>query len=358
MEKTGRCKCHHTWGRKLPVRGDRAGMANSVIWPYHESGQMGDGGDRRRDFAIRSQVAGLGMPESAILAPGPEGWAERRGHPRGAVDVARHSATMWAPRSPLPVSAPNPISNVASPTPAPAARPPARAENLLVNLVCNVAIPTLILTVFSSDRWLGPRWGLVIALLFPVSYGLYDFIVRRRWNFIAIIGFVSVLISGGFGLLKVDGFWFAVKDAAIPGLIGVLVLVSSRAKSPLVTELLYNPQVIDVERVDAELTARGAGDEFARLLRRSTRLVSLAFFLSAVLNFLLARYLIRSTPGTPAFNGELGKMHVWSLPVIVLPSTAMMMVVLWRLIGGITRLTGLTMDDIFRSEAGKPTAKG
>ena len=227
--------------------------------------------------------------------------------------------------------------------------PRPKPENLLFNLVCNVVLPTVILAGFSGERWLGPKWGLVIALGFPVGYGLYDFSVRRRWNFISIIGFASVLISGGFGLLKVGGFWFAVKDAAIPGVIGLAVLASMRAKAPLVNELLYNPQVIDVERVEAGLMARGTQNAFTGLLRRSTGLLSLSFFVSATLNFFLARHLIRSQPGTAAFNGELAKMHLLSWPVIVLPSMAMMMLVLWRLMHGIKALTGLELDDIFRS---------
>jgi hypothetical protein len=224
-----------------------------------------------------------------------------------------------------------------------------KAENLLLNIICNVAVPTAILTWLSSDRWLGPKLGLIVALAFPLGYGLYDFIARRRWNFISIIGFVSVLLSGGFGLMQVSGFWFAVKDAAIPGIIGVVVLVSMRAKTPLVTELLYNPQVIDVEKVDARLAARGAQPDFARLLRRSTGLLSLAFFVSSALNYGLARHLLVSPPGTAAFNGELAKMHLLSWPVIVVPSTAMMMFVLWRLLGGIKSLTGLELDDIFHA---------
>ena len=227
--------------------------------------------------------------------------------------------------------------------------PRSKPENLLVNLVCNVGVPTAILTWLSGARWLGPKWGLLVALAFPLGYGLHDFIARRRWNFISIIGFASVLISGGFGLLKVGGFWFAVKDAAIPGVIGLAVLASMRAKAPLVNELLYNPQVIDVERVEAGLMARGTQNAFTGLLRRSTGLLSLSFFVSATLNFFLARYLIRSQPGTAAFNGELAKMHLLSWPVIVLPSMAMMMLVLWRLMHGIKALTGLELDDIFRS---------
>jgi hypothetical protein len=224
-----------------------------------------------------------------------------------------------------------------------------KPENLLVNLVCNVAIPTAILSWLSGPRWLGPKWGLLVALAFPLGYGLHDFIARRRWNFISIIGFASVLISGGFGLMQVGGFWFAVKDAAIPGFIGLAVLASMRAKMPLVTELLYNPQVIAVEKVDAELAARGNQAGFAGLLRRSTGLLSLSFFASAALNYALARHLLKSPPGTEAFNGELAKMHLLSWPVIVLPSMAMMLFVLWRLLHGIKALTGLELDDIFRS---------
>ena len=229
-----------------------------------------------------------------------------------------------------------------------------KPENLLLNLVCNVALPTLILSKGSSDSLLGPKWGLIVALAFPIGYGIHDFARRRRFNFISIIGFVSVLVSGGFGLMKLDGFWFAVKDAALPGLIGVAVLASMRAKEPLVHEILYNPQVIDIERVDAALTARGTQQAFTRLMDSSSYLLALSFAVSAVLNYFLARYLLVSPPGTAAFNAELAKMHLWNWPVIVLPSMAMMMYALWRLLKGLSVLTGLSLDEIMHQPPPKP----
>ena len=244
---------------------------------------------------------------------------------------------------------------------APAATAPRpKPENLLVNLVCNVALPTIILAWFSGEKWLGPRWGLGVALAFPLAYGAYDFAVRRRTNFISLIGFASVLISGGFGLMKMDGFWFAVKDAALPGLIGVAVFTSIRSKNPLVRELLYNPQVIDVDRVDARLGERGTRGEFDRLLREASHLLTVSFLVSAVLNYFLARYLLKSPPATEAFNGELARMHWLSWPVIVLPSMAMMLFALWRLLGGLQIATGLTLDEILRQSAAekKPTDAG
>ena len=47
-----------------------------------------------------------------------------------------------------------------------------------------------------------------------------------------------------------------------------------------------------------------------------------------------------------AFNAELGKMNALSWPVIAIPSTIIMMVALWKLITGLTHLTGLKLEDM------------
>jgi hypothetical protein len=239
------------------------------------------------------------------------------------------------------------MSTPPAPTPAPAAVKPVKAENLLVNLVCNIVVPTVVLMKFSSERWLGPIPGLLVALSFPVGYGLQDFIRRRKANFISIIGFASVLLSGGLGVLKVGGMGFAVKEAVVPTIIGAMVLISMRTKRPLVRELLYNDQVIDVPKVDAALEARGNRAAFEQLLERSSYLLAASFLLSAILGFCLARNLLRGTPGTPEFNGQLGKMHLLSWPVIVLPMLVVSMYALWKLLQGIEALTGLDFDAIF-----------
>ncbi|MSU46711.1 MAG: MFS transporter [Lacunisphaera sp.] len=233
--------------------------------------------------------------------------------------------------------------------------PKPKPENLLLNLVCSVALPTAIMTWGSGERGLGPKWGLLVALLFPLGYGLHDFIQRRRFNFISAIGFVSVLITGGFGLMKLDGFWFAVKDGALPLLIGLAVLASMRAKEPLVRELLYNPQVIDVDRVDAALTARGNQQGFARLLQSASYVIASAMLISAVLNYSFARAIITSPAGTEAFNQELAKMHWVSLAGLSIPTMALMMYALWRLFKGIGQLTGLSVDEILKQPPVKKT---
>lgn len=232
---------------------------------------------------------------------------------------------------------------------APAPAPAEKQENLLINLLCNVAAPALILAKLSGEDRLGPVWSLVVALALPLSYGTWDLIARRKWNFFSILGVVSVLLTGGLGLMKVDGFWFAVKEAAIPAIFGAAVIGSLWTRTPLVRTFLYNDKVLDTAKVQAVLVERGHVRDFENLLVRATVLLAAAFFISAALNFILARLLLRSPSGTPEFNAELGKMTALSWPVIVLPSMAMTIGALWYLLAGIRRLTGLTLEDIFRA---------
>jgi hypothetical protein len=224
-----------------------------------------------------------------------------------------------------------------------------KPENVLLNLVCNLVAPSFVLIWLSKDHLLGPVWGLIVALVFPVGYGSYDLATRKKTNFLSVVGFISVLLSGSLTLLKVGAIWFAVKDAVLPTLIGLTVLASLRSKTPLIRELFYNDQIIDLDRVDAALNAREKHGEFENLLRRASIGLALTFIASAPVGFALARSILTSPPGTPEFNAELGKMH-WLMPlVIAVPSVIAMMIVLWRLINGLVQLTGLTTDEILKT---------
>ena len=224
-------------------------------------------------------------------------------------------------------------------------------ENPLASLVCNIVLPAVILYKFSTPDRLGPVNSLIAALSLPLGYSIYDFVRRRKASGIAILGFVSVLLTGGFGLMQLDGIWFAVKEAAVPTLIGIAVVGSLKTRYPLVRTLLYNDKVIDVPRVDNELTIRGNHAQFDRLLVITTWILAASFLVSAVLNFGLAVVLLKSPAGSEAFNQELAKMTMLSYPVIVVPSMIVTLLALWRLLSGIKKLTGLNLESIFKPEA-------
>lgn len=237
-----------------------------------------------------------------------------------------------------------------------ASAPRAKPENLLVNLAFNVVIPAVLMAQLSKETRLGPVWGLIVALLFPLGYGVYDFVARKKTNALSVLGFAGVLISGIFGILKLDGFWFAVKDAAIPSLIGAAMLLTMRSREPLAKTIFFNDTIMDVPRIETALRERQAEAGLAALLRQCSVLIALAFFVSGALGFFLARYLLKSPGGTAEFNSELAKMHWLSVPVIAVPVMAMMMLALWRLINGLKTLTGLATDDLFHAEEKKKAA--
>ncbi|MEX2382510.1 MAG: VC0807 family protein [Opitutales bacterium] len=223
-----------------------------------------------------------------------------------------------------------------------------KPENIWISIGFNLFLPAIILSRLSDDARLGPANALLVALAFPVAYGVYDFCSRRKFNLFSILGFVSILLTGGLGLLKLDGFWFAVKEAAIPAILGVAILISLKTKYPLVRMLLFNEKIIDVPLVEKELEARNNKGKFDRLLVKATGLLACSFFLSALLNFFLTRRVLQSESGSSEFMGELSNLMWLSYPIIVIPCMIVMMIALWKLMSGIKELTGLDMEAIFK----------
>lgn len=230
-------------------------------------------------------------------------------------------------------------------------------ENIWLALLCNAAYPALVLSLLSKEDRLGPTWALIAAIVVPLGYGLNDLVRNRRWNVFALLGVVSTLLTGGFGLMKLSGMWFAVKEAAVPLVLGLAVPLSMRTRQPLVRTLLFNDQILDTQRIDAALEEKGQRPAFQALLGRTSWLVASSFFLSAGLNFFLALFILRSPSGTPEFNAELGKLTALSYPVIMVPSMAILMLGIWKLLTGVEKLTGLSGDDLFHKKPARAAAK-
>ena len=218
------------------------------------------------------------------------------------------------------------------------------AENPLLSLGLNIFIPVIILMRFSAEDRLGPVYGLLVALAFPVTYGLYDFTRRRNFNLFSALGFVGILLTGGVGLLKLDVQWIAIKEASIPLIFGIVVLGPLKTRFPLVRKLLG--KMIKLDRVDAALREKGTAEVFERQLVRATYIVGALFFLSALLNYVLAKIIVVSPAGTTAFNEELGRMTLLSFPVIAVPSIIVLAIAVMYLRSGIAKLTDLDVQSL------------
>ena len=231
--------------------------------------------------------------------------------------------------------------------PATSTSPTANKHSVFANLAFNIIIPTLILTKLSSEDYLGPVYSIVVALSFPIGYGIRDYLQTRKTNFFSALGVFSVVMTGGMSLLQLDPQYIAIKEAAIPALFGIATLISTRTKYPLVRTFLYNDQILQVDKVKTALEAHNAQADFDSKLNHTSLMVAGSFFLSSALNYILAKMVLVSEPGTVAFTEELGKMTALSFPVIALPSTIVLMAALFYLLHHIQKMTDLELEDIF-----------
>ncbi len=223
---------------------------------------------------------------------------------------------------------------------------PRKEENPMVSIMLNVVIPVVILTFLSKDKYLGPLWGLIAALILPIGYGLHTLVKERRADFISIIGIVSVLLTGVFGILKLPPEWIAIKEAAVPLIIGLAIVISLWTPCPLIRKILMSEKLFNVERLHEKLRELNNESKFEKRLVGLTWGLASSFFLSSALNYALAKIVLKSEPGTEAFTAEIGKMTGLSYIVIMIPSMAVMILVLIALIKTLTHLTGLKLDDL------------
>lgn len=223
----------------------------------------------------------------------------------------------------------------------------------MIDLLVSIIAPSVILMKFSGDDALGASGALITALAFPLGWGLFELYKYKKFNWIALLGLISVILTGGIGLLQLDPKWLAIKEAAIPGLLGLAVLVSTFTRYPLIRVMLFNPTIMDVEKIKQKLDEFGYSEAFDNRLLKITYLFSGTFFFSSLMNYILATWIVTSPAGSVAFNEELAQMTLLSYPVIVIPSMLMLMGIfyyLWRTIHG---MTGLPLDSMLVSQKNK-----
>ncbi len=221
--------------------------------------------------------------------------------------------------------------------------------NLFVELIFCVLVPTLILKKLSTDDMLGPTWALVAALSLPLGIGLWEFIKKKKVGFVPALGFISILLTGSIGILQLPKEYIAYKEALIPSIIGLATVITAYTKSPLVKLFLFNEAFMDTARVEQVLEEKNRSSEFTKVMKNATWMLACSFLLSAVLNFLLAKWIVVSESGTDAFNSELGTMNLYSYPVIVLPCMVITVFALFYVFKNIRKLTGLELEELMHS---------
>ncbi|MCS7004362.1 MAG: MFS transporter [Cytophagales bacterium] len=226
-----------------------------------------------------------------------------------------------------------------------------KQNGIWLSIVFNILVPSLILMKFSSPDRLGTLYALMLALAFPIGFGLYEFFIQKNKDVLVLVGILSTLITGIIGLFELDGFWIAVKESIIPLIFGLILGISPHTPYFLLKKMLYNSGIINISKLEWALNQYGTQKEFNRHLRISSYLLATSFLLSSILNFALARAIVTSAPGTPEFNEEIGKMTALSYPVIVVPSLLLSLLVVYYIFYGIKKYTNFSINEIIQTNS-------
>jgi hypothetical protein len=246
-------------------------------------------------------------------------------------------------------------------------------EHPLANILINVLIPVLALSYLSKDPefqqaigkvarpWhIGPVKALIVALLFPISYGVWHFAKTRKPNFFSALGLISVLLTGGLTLFlwNQDGtvksnadVLFGLKEASIPLILGIAVIGSHYTPSPLLRVFLYNDSIFDIPKIEHRIEETGNQEFYKKALFQATLLFAASFFLSTFMNFGLAMYFLGDLDHTAAnarelYNERVAKLTGWGFAVIGIPILAFLFFTLRRLVKQLGLLTGMKDEDL------------
>ena len=244
-----------------------------------------------------------------------------------------------------------------------------KEESPLSNIIVNVLLPVVVLSQMSKDPmevgampWhVGPMKALIIALIIPLGYGIYHFAKTRKFNLFSAIGLFSVLLTGGVtlylwnedGTVKPDAaFWFGLKEAVQPLILGGVVLGSHYTKGPLFREFIYTPAIFDIKRIEAQVKELGKEEAYQKMLFQNTLFFCCSFIISAILNIGLAYFFLGNLDFTAEnarelYNQGTAKIMGWGFVVILVPMMVILVSIVLKQAKDIGKLTELEREDYF-----------
>lgn len=226
----------------------------------------------------------------------------------------------------------------------------------LYELVFTIVLPVILLNKL-SDRFEenGPLIALLVALSFPIGYFLWDFIKTKHVSIISILGFVNILLTGGFALFELNSTWFAIKETSIPLLIGCGVAFTAFSKKPFINMILSNEEIVQTDLIEAKLEEHNTRDRYQEHLKTLTLYFAGTFIVSAILNYIMAVNIVTDIPidivGEERLkirNEQIADLTWKSYLIILAPSMAMLGFIMWKANSVIKECIGLNLEQVLR----------
>ncbi len=121
--------------------------------------------------------------------------------------------------------------------------------------------------------------------------------------------------------------------------------------------MILNDRIIKVDLLKEALEKKGTTQAFENHLKTSTIFFSGSFFMSALLNYILAIRVFKeislelpNIERQEILNQQIAEMTWLGYVVILVPSIVIMSAILWHLFKGIKQYTGLPFTEVMRDE--------
>ena len=244
-------------------------------------------------------------------------------------------------------------------------------ENPILSLFCNILIPVIILK--NGNKWINKiliqyhgeesfyensmivdisSIVFFIALICPVIYFFYDLLNRKNINLISILGFINILLTGGIGIFGakfgLSKNWFIFKEGMLPIIIGLVLIIMSKYRQSSFNNILLNEVLFDNDKIRISIK-EDMQYEFEYIVRKAGYYLIGGFFISSIIQFILAYLIVVSNPGESSFSKEVSTMTWVSYIAVLLPTMLIVGKGYLGLISDIEKITGLKKEDFLKS---------
>jgi hypothetical protein len=244
-------------------------------------------------------------------------------------------------------------------------------ENPILSLFCNILIPVIILK--NGNKWINKiliqyhgeesfyensmivdisSIVFFIALICPVIYFFYDLLNRKNINLISILGFINILLTGGIGIFGakfgLSKNWFIFKEGMLPIIIGLVLFLMSKYRQSSFNNILLNEVLFDNDKIRISIK-EDMQYEFEYIVRKAGYYLIGGFFISSIIQFILAYLIVVSNPGESSFSKEVSTMTWVSYIAVLLPTMLIVGKGYLGLISDIEKITGLKKEEFLKS---------
>ncbi len=158
--------------------------------------------------------------------------------------------------------------------------------------------------------------------------------------------------------MKLEGLWFAVKEAGFPALLGLFVFFSCFSKKPLFSFFLNQPGFFPIEKIQQCLDKFDNQEHYRILIKKCTFLFSGTFFFSAFLNFFLAMHIFKEIPSdisekekAEILNIQIADMTWMGYLVIALPLMIITASLFYYCLKNLSKLTRLSLNELMDTQS-------